>query len=197
MSQICTISISNPKDLRVDKKEILRYLRVAKSDFNVDLLVDECLCDAYEMISPRAVALETNVEILSEDTVKLDFVTMESRSLATTLNGYNKAYVFSATIGSQLDRAIEKYSKLSPSRATVYHAVGTALVESFCDYVNELLIKGRSSTRRFSPGYGDLSLEYQRDVIKALDAQRKIGVILAKSLLMTPSKTVTAIIGVK
>ncbi len=197
MSQIYTISISNSKDIRVDKKEVLRYLRVAKSDLNVDLLIDECLCDAYEIISPRAVVLETSVEILSECSTKLDFVTMESCSLATTLTGYKRAYIFLATIGTQLDRVIEKYSKLSPSKATVYHAVGTALIESFCDYVNDLLTKDKNSTRRFSPGYGDLSLEYQRDIIKALDAQRKIGVVLAESLLMTPSKTVTAIIGIK
>ena len=48
---------------------------------------------------------------------------------------------------------------------------------------------------RFSPGYGDLSLEVQKEIFSLLDCPRKIGVSLGDSLLMTPSKSVTAIIG--
>ena len=49
---------------------------------------------------------------------------------------------------------------------------------------------------RFSPGYGDLSLEMQRDIFRVLDCPRKIGLTLNESLLMSPSKSVTAIIGI-
>lgn len=197
MRQLRTITISDSKELNVDKKEILRYLRVAKSDSNVDVLVEECLNSALAIASPKAVVLESEFEILDEEQVKFDFATFKSRSLVSTLNGYEKAYVFCATIGIELDRMIERYSKILPSKGAVLHAVGSALIESFCDHVNGILVDGKNSTRRFSPGYGDLSLEYQRDIIKFLDAERKIGIILADSLLMTPSKSVTAIIGVK
>ena len=49
---------------------------------------------------------------------------------------------------------------------------------------------------RFSPGYGDLPLELQKDVFRVLDCPRKIGLSLNESLLMSPSKSVTAIIGI-
>ena len=48
---------------------------------------------------------------------------------------------------------------------------------------------------RFSPGYGDLPLSVQPTVLAALDAQRRLGITLSSSLLMTPTKSVTAIIG--
>ncbi|MBR2296223.1 MAG: hypothetical protein IKA43_02325 [Clostridia bacterium] len=122
---------------------------------------------------------------------------MKSHSLSVNLKRCKSVYVFAATLGIEVDRLIDRYSKILQAKASVCHAVGSALIESFCDYVNETLTNGKKSTRRFSPGYGDLGLEYQGVVLNALDAERKIGIILNDSLLMTPSKSVTAIIGIK
>ena len=47
----------------------------------------------------------------------------------------------------------------------------------------------------FSPGYGDLPLDLQREIFAALDCPKRIGVSLNESLLMSPSKSVSAIIG--
>ena len=49
---------------------------------------------------------------------------------------------------------------------------------------------------RDSPGYGDFPLEAQREILVILDTPRKIGVSLTDSLLMVPSKSVSAVIGV-
>ena len=49
---------------------------------------------------------------------------------------------------------------------------------------------------RFSPGYGDFELGVQSDIFRVLDCPRRIGLSLNKSLLMSPSKSVTAIIGI-
>jgi cobalamin-dependent methionine synthase I len=50
---------------------------------------------------------------------------------------------------------------------------------------------------RFSPGYGDLSLSVQSDLLNVLDARRNIGLTLSDSLMMIPQKSVTAIVGLK
>ena len=197
MSVVRTIFMVNNLDLEINKKEALRYLRVANADSATDALVDECICEIYKIASPKASYLESEVELLGNDTVKFDFMSVKSHSLSESLKNCKRAIVFSATLGIEVDRAIEKYSKFSQSKAAVYHAVGSAFIESFCDYVNKSLVEGLESTRRFSPGYGDLPLEAQRDVLRALDAERKIGIILSDSLLMSPSKSVTAIIGIK
>jgi len=49
---------------------------------------------------------------------------------------------------------------------------------------------------RFSPGYGDLSLENQKLFFKALELE-KMGMKLTESLMMFPEKSVTAIAGVE
>jgi len=50
-------------------------------------------------------------------------------------------------------------------------------------------------TNRFSPGYGDYPLEKQREVVKILNTEKKLGLSLTDSLLLNPTKSVTAVIG--
>ena len=51
-------------------------------------------------------------------------------------------------------------------------------------------------TGRFSPGYGDLSLSVSCDILRLVDAERRLGIRMAGSL-MIPKKSITAIMGVK
>ena len=80
--------------------------------------------------------------------------------------------------------------------------LGAERVESLCDAFDEEVKAvckehGKETRFRYSPGYGDWPLEVQRRLFELLDAPRKVGVSLTDSLLMVPSKSVSAIIGVK
>ena len=76
-----------------------------------------------------------------------------------------------------------------------------AAAEAFCDEVNDNLrlqaeSEGLYLRPRFSPGYGDLSLDCQRTFLRMLNAGKEIGLTLTDSGLMVPIKSVTAIIGI-
>lgn len=60
------------------------------------------------------------------------------------------------------------------------------------------LVNNRSAyfRPRFSPGYGDLPLALQPDLLNFLNAQRWVGITVGKTLLMSPMKSVTAIMGI-
>jgi hypothetical protein len=71
-------------------------------------------------------------------------------------------------------------------------AIGTERIESLCDaFCNEF----EKATHRVSAGYGDLPLEIQPQIFALLDCSRKIGLTLNQSLVMSPTKSVTAIFG--
>ena len=53
----------------------------------------------------------------------------------------------------------------------------------------------RFATPRFSPGYGDYPLSVQRELLQLTDAPRRIGLTLTPGDMMTPSKSITAVIG--
>ncbi len=120
-----------------------------------------------------------------------------SKGIKKLLCDSRECIIFSATIGTEIDRYIKKVGAISPLKMTLANALGAERVEALCDtFQNEIKAKEKSFvTKRFSPGYGDLPLETQKDFIALLDTLRQIGVSLGSSLLMSPSKSVTAIFG--
>lgn len=126
----------------------------------------------------------------------------KSKALAHWLTDCNEIILFAATIGLETDRYIAKQQRLSPVKSLIANAFGAERIErlcdAFCDDIqNDLSSENLFTTKRFSPGYGDLPLETQIEIFNLLDCSRQIGVSLNESLLMSPSKSVTAIMGLK
>lgn len=138
---------------------------------------------------------KSGTELLSIAGMKI-----QSRSLCRNLRDCKSAYLMAATLGIGPDRLIARASVAKMSRAVILQAAAAAMIETWCDEVNQKIIKeaedqGLYCRPRFSPGYGDFSLEYQKDFAQILRIQKEIGVSLTQSLLMMPSKSVTAVIG--
>ena len=126
---------------------------------------------------------------------------IRSADLAKCLWGSSEVILFAATVGLEIDRYIARYQRFSPTKALLLQAYGAERVESLCnafcgEMEKEAAEKGLNCTARFSPGYGDLPLGAQREFFRLLDCNRQIGISLNESLLMTPSKSVTAIFGI-
>lgn len=126
--------------------------------------------------------------------------TGKSKSLSRFLCDSDEVIIFAATVGVEIDRRISKLGRISPLKMTLANALGAERIEALCDaFCGEIAKKMRSEnlfcTKRFSPGYGDLPLSAQKDFFALLDPSRKIGLSLNESLLMSPSKSVTAIFG--
>ncbi len=133
------------------------------------------------------------------DICDLGVLAVRSRDLAAHLAGCERVILFAATLGAPFDRELQKQSKLSPHRAYALQQQGTREIEAFCDALcRELGVEqGVKLRTRFSPGYGDLSLAVQRDVFRVLEPARRIGLCLNDSMVMSPSKSVTAFVGVE
>ena len=175
----------------VDRREILRYAGCREADAAVNSLLESCLSEAMPTISYHAVMREVPL-IYNEGKIRAGALETASASLARHLTGCGSAVIFAATIGTGFDRLLLRYSRISPSRALMLQAIGAERIEALCDEVSAEFPGAKS---RFSPGYGDLPLSVQRDFFAMLDCERKLGLCLNESLLMSPSKSVTAIIG--
>ena len=128
----------------------------------------------------------------------MGFCRTESASLAKNLCGCKKIILFAATVGIGIDRLIMKYGKLSPAKGIIMQGIGAERIEALCDAFSERLgEEGYVLRPRFSPGYGDLSLDLQKQIFATLQPEKNIGLTLSSSCLMSPTKSVTAIIGIK
>jgi hypothetical protein len=137
---------------------------------------------------------------VSRNRVQIDTLEIESEKLAEHLCGCTRVYLFAATLGAPVDRLIMQRSKTDSAEALCIQACAAAEIENYCKRVERELSEdaGRSALclrPRFSPGYGDFSIRYQTNILRILQAQKKIGLSETKTNMLTPLKSVTAIIG--
>ena len=86
------------------------------------------------------------------------------------------------------------------ARVVTLQACAAAMLEEYLDAWQEeeekkLKTEGYYMRPRFSPGYGDFSIEHQGMILRMLDTAKTIGLTMTDSSMLTPSKSVTAVLG--
>lgn len=146
---------------------------------------------------PRYAATRVKISYLESGEIDLGFARVGSAALSKNLCGAAEAFLLVVTLGVEVDRLLARLSKTSRAEAFIFDAVASALAEAVCD-VAEAEIKGGLVCRpRFSPGYGDFSIDHQGELLSYLGAPAHLGVCVCDSGLMSPMKTISAVIGIK
>lgn len=178
-----------------DRREILRYAGVRKNSPDVEELLMQCIREIKPISTGKVCWCRLSMKEAAE--MPPIAAMLNTNGLGKHLAGCNEIVIFAATVGIEIDRTIAKYSTLSPTKSLLASAIGTERIEALCDVFEESVkAEGRETRFRFSPGYSDLPIECQKDIFDLLDCPRKIGLTLNDSMLMSPSKSVSAIIGI-
>ncbi len=185
-----------------NEREIYRYLgyRGQQVPDGVRELILACEYELERSAAPKSIWREYPL-VIRDHELDMGVIKTYSRNLEHNLKDCEKVLLFAATLGSGVDVLLQRYGRLQMSKAVVLQAAAAAMLESYCDEKNavlkqEYLQQGWYLRPRFSPGYGDFSLEVQKPLAAALEIGKRIGITLTDSLLMAPSKSVTAVIGI-
>ncbi len=182
-------------ELELNKNEVFARLHTARdSGLSLDF---ECVAELERNIICKYSAVRSSVEFLGGNRLNCGFGEVESSDLMKNLRGCNEVFVFAVTLGVGVDRFLNKLALTSPANHFIADAFASAYAESAADAAENLMKGSLKCKARFSPGYGDLDLSCQRKVLELVNAQRLLGVSLSNSLLMTPTKTITAIVGIE
>ena len=184
----------------VRRDEILRYAGTRQATPEVSALLEEALQEAENCLSYKVCWQKLPIR-QSATEMDLTFARTQSERLHSHLEGCSHIILLGATVGIGLDRLIARYGKTSPAKALLLQAIGAERIEALCNAFSQKIreisaAEGLNTTSRFSPGYGDLPLELQRDIFRTLNCSGRMGLTLNDSLIMSPSKSVTAIIGI-
>lgn len=182
------------EEIKINKNELADRLKTERGFEHS--AVDMCIEEFNKVVNYRYVYLCVPVVFKGENVCDLGFGDIKSKNLCGVLRGCESAILVAVTTGIDVDRLLNKYAVTSASRHFITDAVGSAAAETFCDYVDEMLRKNPQKPHRFSPGYGDLPLEIQPQLLNMLNASKNAGITINSSLLMTPVKSITAIMGV-
>lgn len=185
-----------------EENEALRYLGYRGSSVSADVRsrVLFCLDQLTETCPGRDVFRRFPV-VPGDGGVTVGELKIESGELRMHLDGCGEAYLFAATLGARADLLLERYTRTDMSLAAIFQAAAAARVESYCDRVQGQLAgetagEGLHLRPRYSPGYGDFSIRYQKDILRLLDCPKRIGLSMTESFLLVPTKSVTAVIGI-
>jgi len=180
--------------------DILRYLRVRGEAGDLRGRVETAAAELAERVRPAWVYRAFPLERTADGVVLAGSgVTLTGSLAAKMLKDCDAAALLCCTLGLAFERRLRALERRDMGEAVILDACGSAWVESGCDMAEDEIaarFAPRYLTDRFSPGYGDLPLSLQPAVLAALDAERRLGIHLSDSFLMTPSKSVTAVIGI-
>lgn len=181
-------------NLTLDRSEVLRYMGHAGDDVH-DVHIIETADAAIARITRIAVPRYT-WKICTPDALPLT-----GNDIQRHLNGCDRMAVLCATLGAAVDREIRLAEHRSMLTALALDAAAGDAIEKVCDAAeDELRIQmgkeGLFLTGRYSPGYGDLPMTLQPDILTLCDAPRRIGLSVTATNIMTPRKSVTALLGI-
>lgn len=189
------------------RREILRYLgyraeNMGKVDTAIDVFIDEAVKLLRENCRPKHLWRKLPLTFDESGGMSFDGV-MEvvSEKLAYNLRDCREVVVIAATLGVEADLLIAKYSRRDISKGVIIEAAATALIEEYCDEVQDqiaelLAAEGKFLRPRFSPGYGDFDIKHQKDVLGVLECPKRMGLTMTDGFMLTPAKSVTAVMGI-
>ena len=197
LEQTAGTSIAIP---RRETQRYLGYRRITPTG-EVTARIDACEKQLLAHSAPKAAWQAFALDLSEEGHLHAAGLDIASAGLSRNCRGCRVLVMMAATIGPGVDFLIRRAETVSMTDAAIYQAAGAAMVEEWCDELNRKIrdfmkeTYGLAARPRFSPGYGDLSLELQRDFFRILDLPHHCGMSLGDTLLMSPSKSVTAFIG--
>ncbi|HHT77531.1 MAG TPA: hypothetical protein GXZ67_06590 [Clostridiaceae bacterium] len=179
------------------KSEALRYLGHSGQSIPEDQmqLVDAVIEETIAVAEPKTVHRIFSIERRDDSIYIPAEIDLNTKDIKHLLAQSRDVMLIGATLGLSIDRKLRYYSKTDATRMIIMDAVASALIEDVCDTLQASL-PFEHYTFRFSPGYGDVPLTMQKDLLRVLEAGKRIGLSLTSSLLMVPQKSITGIVGI-
>lgn len=183
-------------------KEAIRYLGYGSRavDDKTLALVLESFGELDQVAEKRIIYRIFRFTVPGTDLIEIDHLKIHSKNLFRNLKDCQEVVLLGATLGIQTDRLLERYSYTDMARTVVLQACAAAILEEYLDGWQERLRTqmeacGYYLRPRFSPGYGDFSIGHQGEILRMLDSAKRIGLSMTDGNMLTPTKSVTAVIG--
>lgn len=160
--------------------------------------IKEMIEEARIYINPKINYTDMRVKRVNDNEIILENLKIESEMLSRVLKKSIQVTLFISTIGGELKKSSVK-EKRTPADMVILDAIGSEAAESTVRWFHRNVgikakKRGYRVTGRFSPGYGDFDIHYQKWFVENLKG-RKIGVGYSENFVLIPEKSVTGVIG--
>ena len=206
------MNITFDENIRLDRSKWLSMLGVSEEHL-AKAETDEKMGAALERLQEQMD--EAEQKLIERARPAFAYSVLERDALAKHLEGCDRIVISAATLGQGVDELISETQSTKIALSVVIDCGASLLAVVAADIAMERIREDLSEckeqtagsdnsaagaeplfmTERFSPGYGDSPLEMQTQLLELLDAERQLGITLSKGYMMSPSKSITGIMG--
>ena len=199
------------EELQIGEKELARRLGVGSgTDAEaLEALTASCRERLMKVLECRYAWIRLPLDLSAEGVCQIGPIRVESRDLYKNLKGCREAVLMGVTLGIGVDRLLMRLDRISRAEHFITDAAASAAAEALCNETDQRIRetleeearsegeKGLRFHPRYSPGYGDCSIRVQEPLLQQLRSQTTLGITLNEACLMTPVKSITAIMGIE
>ena len=178
-------------------REAVRYLGFGRNEADERTLelIQQSFKDLEQEAGPKSICQIFDLNHTDDGRLVIGQMKIQSKSLSRNLKGCRRV------VGAGVDRLMRRISLTDMARAVILQSCAAAMLEEYCDECQKKIAAELEEEHlylrpRFSPGYGDFDICYQEPVVRMLNCAKTIGLTLTDSFMMTPTKSVTAVIGI-
>ncbi len=187
---------------------VLARLGFRKNLTQIDLVdqskLEQGFKDGILYCRPKGMAGRFKIISLQEDSVTIETgLSFQSKSLARFLKDCNELALLASTVGREVvERIGFELEQGDAAYGVILDAIASETADAGLDWIMDFLNKilsreGKITTKnRYSPGYGDLDLSYQKAIFDLLDLS-KLDLKLTEKQMLIPEKSVIAIAGIE
>ena len=189
----------------IDLNEVLRYLGY-KNNMTVDKDLIQRTEEIAQMCKNEVSPLYTYAffDIEKGESIKVSGtdILLCGADIRKHLENSERCALLSSTLGSVAEQKLLFWQKKSMTDAIIFDACCDSLIENVTDRAEEEIRnlaenEGYKLTTRYSPGYGDLALDIQKNILSVLSADKRIGLSVTETNILLPRKSITAVIGLE
>lgn len=185
---------------QIDTAETRRYAGLRNSEFPPQLVTKACQ-EAQILCTAKAIWQDYsyNAQTCQLETPSGN-IQLAGQSITRHLSNSVRVIAESVTVGEAVENAVDEHFKQGDyAHSLLLDAAATTAVEMAADAMENAIRpdfakQGLALIQRFSPGYGDFYIQFQPQMLK-LSMAEKIGISLTESYMLSPRKSITALIG--
>ncbi|MEG1608734.1 MAG: hypothetical protein RR348_02590 [Clostridia bacterium] len=183
---------------------VLRYLNISQNNLkDYKCAIDNAIAEVTSLLVPKTayrlfeMSVVDNKCHIENGCVNGNF-DIVSKDMASCFKGCEHVLIMAVTIGGDIDKKLKYYYSVDLDKAKIVDAVASVCVENLLDELEAQLrhvFAPKHFSMRFSAGYGDAQLCLQKPILQSIDGFERLGITLNDKFFMTPTKSITALIG--
>lgn len=192
----------------INRDFVLRRMKYKK---NITLLtedqlsfVESSIAEGISLLTPRGVMGRFEVIDRIDDCIIIENgIRIKSKSLAKLLKNSTEVLFLAATAGNRIvERIHNEINNGDAALGVIMDSVASEAVDASLGWIKDFAAKlalreGKIVTRhRYSPGFSDFSIDYQKNIYEALQLQN-IGLKLTEKYMLLPEKSAIAVTGIE